>query len=364
MRRFSALYFPDTLPPPAAFPGPAALFAPLDCYRCLPEEGPPPSPWAELADAGLLQFHAPLETGPDHGRLQALLREIEGQRGEAALLFVQNLIARSSAKQEETAPELVGPLLGLKEDAAAARERESLWQALLLLKLAETLERGEIELEAELAKIETGRATLLRKLQGEKPEEEDAAPAAPAKVGPNELPVRPWRNSARLLRAWSHLFLRDRSGADLLLSADPEAWNILLERAAADNRPAVALACLKLPHPPTLPGGGLGLASEQAGTPAVRLPAPLAAPQQQLLQALEQAARTGATEPVAAAGTAWNQAVASQGAAAYVLDIMLLPQTPLAELVARCCPQAAPATKTAKGRGANPHGLIALYRPC
>lgn len=363
MRCFSALYFPDTLPPPAAFPGLTALFTPLGCYRCLPEEGPPPSPWAELADAGLLQFRTPLEAGPDHGRLQALLREIAGQKGEAALLFVQNLIARSSAKQEETAPELVGPLLGLREDAAAARERESLWQALLLLKLAETLERGEIELEAELARIETGRATLLRKLQGENPEEEDAAPAGLAKARPNELPVRPWRNSARLLRAWSHLFLRDRTGVDILLSADPEALTILQERTAAEGRPPVGLACLNLPRLKTLPGTGIGGSSDQAGTPAARLPAPLAALQQQLLHGLEQVARTGETGPIAAAGTAWNQAIAAHGATAYVLDLMLLPQTPLAELVTRCFPQAAPATKTAKGLGANPHGLIALYRP-
>lgn len=359
MTRFSALYFPDTLPPPTVVAELAPLLGPIRSHRCWPDDQPP-SPWAELATAGQLEFLTSFDPGPDSQRLQALLRELADRRGEDALLFAQGLAAEFSAQRQETAPELVAPLLGLTEDAAAGREREALWQALLLLKLAENLERGELEVEEGLRRIEAGRQALLHRLNGpdDDDNEDDGAKAdSRAAEQPSSRP-RPWRNSARLLRAWSRLFLLAPERPELLVSADLEAVALLRENAENQGHPPQPLVTLQIPRL-TLGAGG-----EAAG--------------HALRQALAQAAVNGTPGETAAAAAAWNRLATEgreQGApdsgTLGTLEILLFPRTPLSQLITasgnrlpdqnRLKPPAATDTKT--GHGEKPHGLLGAYQP-
>ena len=345
-----ALYFPDTLPPTATVNGLAALPFSIHCLRCWPGDQPP-APWSELVAAGRLAMVTSFDPGEDGRRLQNLLRELEGRRGEDALLFAQGLAAEFSARREETAPELIGPLLGQTRDHHADRQREELWQALLLLKLAENLERGELEIETELQAFEARRAALFRRLNGN--EEEAAASQSPAQIEEPSGPVRPWRQARRLLRAWSRLFLRSGVYPELLLSADADAWSLLTEHAEKMGCPPQPLATLQLPRLTTGPEAATATAKQWPGLEAG----------QGLISALQQAANEGGGEQAAAAAAEWNRQVAeheqNHPPGSQALELQLLPGVPLPRLISDFSREAeAPEAKTTGPA----HGLLALYR--
>ena len=229
MTTISALYFPD-LQPPASVAALTGLLSPLRCYR--------------LESAALAEQI-------DLPRLGKLLAELEGRSGQDALLFGQGILAQLGEQRQESASELIGPLLGFPDDPAARREREILWRALLLLKLAEIQGRREEELNADLQSFEARRSALFRQLRGEEEAEEDEGGATTA-AAPTPEPIinlrPPERNSALLLKAWGQLFLRDLEEAELLLSADPAAVTILLETyTALTGRDPRNLGTLSLP---------------------------------------------------------------------------------------------------------------------
>lgn len=339
MTGFSALYFPDTLPPAPLVAGLTALLGPLACYQPL-ADAPLPPPWSELAAAGYLQLRRPQLPEPQMAqRLQALLKELDDQRGEAAGLFARNLAAAFSADRAETSPEVAGALRGQNPAPASLRAQQDTWQALLLLKLNENLEGRELELESALREIEQGRSRLLHQLRGE---EKESPPNPPPGNHPSRplVPQRPWRHPDRLLRAWSRLFLADPQGADLLVTADRESWNLLLEPANSGGNRPVPLARLLLPT---------------SESPPEQNRQEIAA---ELRAALQKAAATGNPEEVAATTSTWNQAQTATGAdCAGSLEIMLVPRSP-ADLPAAINPAADPA---ATGNQARPqHRLLGL----
>ncbi|MFH7320053.1 hypothetical protein ACHHRT_05480 [Desulfurivibrio sp. D14AmB] len=340
----SALYFPDLLPPPATAAILTELFAPLGCYRIAAADQKPPAPWADLEASGRLKFIQPLAADQlDLGRLDQLLRELEGRSGQDIALFVQGILAQLSAARQEMASELVPPLLGWHEDRAAREEEETLWRALLLLKLAELQERRERELTMELREFEARRTALFRQLRGD---EEHRTVSAAAPAGPE---VSPGRNSARLLRAWSQLFLRDQGETELLVSADPEAVALLLDGySSAVGREPLGLGELPLPAE-----GAAHLA------PANR---------DQLTLALERAAAEGEGEALATALAACRQNLPLEGGegknqTGAGIEFFLLPGGSLRNLLAglhRHPPRGSLREET--GPGAKRHGLIALLR--
>ncbi|TBV79854.1 MAG: hypothetical protein EYX74_06300 [Desulfobulbaceae bacterium] len=412
MSSFSAFYFPDTLPPPAVLSGLAALSRRwrLRCYHPLADDDPVPAPWADFVATGQLELVPPPLVDPELiARLRSLIRELDDPRGETALFMTHNLVAGLSARREETAPELVAPLLGQFADIAADQAHESLWQALLLLKLAEKQEIRAIELTEELRVVETKKALLWRQFKdddeaneasdkyrgkggnqrdngdrrannqtgddsesntaGDNSESNTAGEAREASwdsraswaneagradresgtsrdKAPIGIPsVRSWRDSHRLLRAWGHLFLRQPPRVDLLLSADPEVWSLLHDTAVTAGLTLTTLGSLLLPQ-----DGDARLAPglDQLGAA--------------LTAALRLAIAEGASRGAVSAINAWNQAVTEQGVGPYALDLTLLPTTPLTKLIGSSCRQVLPGENSQKARAEHPHGLIALFR--
>ncbi|ADH86907.1 hypothetical protein [Desulfurivibrio alkaliphilus] len=360
MKPVFALYFPDILPPLAAVAGLAPLPFPLHSLRCWPDDQPP-APWSSLVAGGRLQPVTSFDPGPDSRRLQNLLRELEGRRGEDALLFARGLAAEFSARREETAPELIGPLLGQSRDRASDRQREELWQALLLLKLAENLERGEMEIEAELQAFETRRAALFRKLNGKDQEEAkgDAPAEPPPKTADSLAPPRPWRHAGRLLRAWHRLLQHSAVCPEMLLSADAEAWSLMQEFAENHHYSYQPLPTLLLPTPATDPAAPNDpIAPTGQGQEVGR----------QLLTALQQAAKEGNSGSAVAAVEEWNRQIAAEEQnhpadhppARHAVELLFFPATPLTRLLADYH-RSTPAAPAEPGTPAG--GLLALYRP-
>ncbi|MDZ7642724.1 MAG: hypothetical protein U5J62_12000 [Desulfurivibrio sp.] len=356
MIAINALYFPDSLPPVPATKALAAFATPLRCYRL--DSGPPsqprapttdhaawqslPTPWQELVQAGQLVFSQPPVADPEElKRLQKLLTELEERDGQEAAIFVQGIIRQFGQPAAEQASDLVLPLLGHHDDPAARADRESLWRALLLLKLAELQERRETELVAELQAFEQQRAAVFRQLRGEETSPGAATPPPESRPAP---PPRTERNSAALLKAWGEIYLRvhpasTATALELPVSADGDAVALLLDHAETlSGRQTVKLGRLPLPA---------------GGQPALNNVA-----RQELASALGRAA-AGDHQAVATALSEWQpQLAAGNEAIAYHLEFFLLPQTPLSAILAHRCQE--PDTAPKKGHGEAPHGLLAL----
>lgn len=416
MTAFFALYFPDLLPPAPAAATFGTLLTPLHCYKleakAINAQRPDDAadPWQRLAAAGRLVWRRPTAAEgvaeaedlaaaeSDLVRLQALLGELEAQNGRDAALFLQGIRGQLAGRGPEQASELVAPLLGQGEDPRRQEAREQRWQAWLLLKLAELQQRREWELEKELLGFATKRAALFRQLRGEDEGEESAAPPPVAAIDGHLEPPRTGRNSKALLRAWSRLFLPDQQAAPLLVTADPDAAELLL--GGCDPLTPQPTAPIAQPSPADVAGEGfvllgsipLPLGMEPRTAPEANQPAGpghQGGPANQeatkawsgkgdksagdeLAAALIKAARDGDGEPVRrllaamarpdeqAAGTP-PQASRQQPAAA-ILSFYLLPGRSLSAAVTALAPaELAPVNKNGRGE-LYPHGLVAVIR--
>jgi hypothetical protein len=120
-------------------------------------------------------------------------------------------------------------------EGAKAAAREELWQARLLLRLAEILNQEEQELQEELAAISIKEQELFEALKGE-PEIAFALPGLQQSI--SRPPVRP----EILVRAWARLFLADprQDSHTILVSGQPDAVELLFDanEALSGKRPA------------------------------------------------------------------------------------------------------------------------------
>jgi hypothetical protein len=291
----NALYFPALRPDPAWTGRLAAIVDRLVCYGAV--EGDEPVPGCEA------RVVAPL--GPDRQRFLALVLEMTGRGAED---FKGPLLARAAGggrDRDEGSGWGLTAALHRGNPATAELEmarRERLWQARLVLKLAERVAIAEAEIERELAAVNRRQAQLLRALQGEDGDEDFL---------PLPDPVVPGRQLFRIreqLGAWAALYSEDRQPESILVTDSPEAGEMLLEE-VEKRRPdgIVSLPDLWLP-------AGAGA----AGTP-VR--AALARALTGLLGGLTDQGLAALGE----AAAAWNKSLAEAGETSWCLRLYLLP---------------------------------------
>ncbi|MEK6201719.1 MAG: hypothetical protein N2A40_04790, partial [Desulfobulbaceae bacterium] len=135
-------------------------------------------------------------------------------------------------------------LQGMEQDADASdggsgneQERQALWQARLVLKIAEVLDQEEEELALQLATIDDQEIDLFRRLQGEMRESGDEDIAEEEDPFTELLELKQKMNQPRpgmiknRLRAWSRLFLSGpMPNFRLWTTRRQEAADILLEQ--------------------------------------------------------------------------------------------------------------------------------------
>lgn len=241
-----AVIFPDTVMAEGMLVPLVPVFAPLVYLQ--PVENDPALDQmqsglcAELLRAGLCQTQAPAPLGEDRERFLRLVSDIRNRRdGYAAQLGHQTLagISTASSKRSETKSSIVGSLLaghGIREEGDD-RRRLLLWQARLMLKLAEMHGADQEELRRQMQRIrqkEEGLFTGMRE-EGENP---FALSGELAALVADPVALRQQR------RAWSRLLVLgdtpdftpriilsgDRDGVDLLAEAYEKGTGMLPQR--------------------------------------------------------------------------------------------------------------------------------------
>jgi len=215
MNQPATLFFPDTTKVPETATGLLLLFNKIFYY--LPVE--PESESAEqndfLCEKGLYQGYAPAPLGDDRDRFDRTIRELQGNLydyGERLRgLSVASLTAAGLSDNDETSvSSLVSAILPSHEqktekNSAAAKEQHYLWQARIVLKLAEDFDRKKEEIDARLAELSQSEDTLLSSLIGDDTDDE-LEKTPPVTDGGLRTRTDP---SGQRLKAWSHLFLAD-----------------------------------------------------------------------------------------------------------------------------------------------------------
>lgn len=173
-------------------------------------------------DSGLYRAHNPTPLDDDKSRFRRLIKDIRERKDDYAAQLAALTVAAMSAKREKSAGEeryqIISSLLG-RPTPPSLHEQEvqlDLWQARLVLAIAEILAQEEEELAQDLQLLDTQEMEMFLSLQGE---------TGPGETDPfNELE----RISAQLNRARpGEMKMRFRSWLTLMRSAplpDASLW--------------------------------------------------------------------------------------------------------------------------------------------
>jgi len=211
----TALFSPETSPQPADLQPFRLLCDPLFFYA-LPSGNTTP-PGQEDSGTGYTPVRL---SGEEQSRFQSLVQELKGHEAE----FHGGLLASLSAnhdRDEASVGSLASRLRsGTKPDDFQKAEDKALWQAMLILKLAEMYREEEREVAQGFLAISGKEAELFAAIRGEetaeggRDEEEEQALQELAAARPLNGPTI---NLTRLAKAWGHLYARDARAAQIPL---------------------------------------------------------------------------------------------------------------------------------------------------
>jgi hypothetical protein len=241
----SALIFPETEP---SVPGMAKLLLFFDALSYyLPTESDGTGSRANNFFTNLCTAYAPAPLGSDLSRFSRLLREMETSRtDELARLFSAANTAFATGQVRDQDETSAGNLYSaLQKDTGMQinnLNKERLWQARLILKLAEMLDKKEAEVRLGLAQVSAVEQKVFASLEGSGDAEMDALTELyghnkAQQPGTDEiLPAQYSLETSGLLiplrvKAWAELYLADPSSSYplMLVTANPESGAILLD---------------------------------------------------------------------------------------------------------------------------------------
>ena len=131
-------------------------------------------------DSGLYHPHLPAPLADDRERFTRLIHDIRERKDDYATQLSALTMAALSEKKEtrggEERHQIISSLIGGKvtADSAVGDEQLDLWQARLVLAIAEILKREKEDLLQEMQLLDSQEIEMLRSLQGEaSPEDED-----------------------------------------------------------------------------------------------------------------------------------------------------------------------------------------------
>ena len=214
-----------------------------------------------FTEMGFCQVHTPSRLGADRDRFLHLIHDIRNKKDayveQLSYLTLASLSAPASRGDNSKQAILSSLLHGMDQDADAADEQDrlALWQARLVLKIAEILDQEEEELALQLAAIDDHEIALFRSLQGEIREsgEDDVVEDDPflelLELKQKMNQPRPGMIKNRL-RAWTRLYLSGPLPVKpwLWTTRRQEAADILLEQYEKESGQApLSLLQIELP---------------------------------------------------------------------------------------------------------------------
>lgn len=238
MNTQSLCVFPDTLPKDGLlFPlvqvfSQAVYLVPTE--NDLPSQ-PQLSPLAsKLLAQGLLRFHCP---APLHAADQAsflrLLNELRQRPHEYAGFSLAGLLGNQEAAESQDAI-----IRAVRRQSSGTAEPDGqqvslLWQARLILKLGEIVERQEDEIRQSLRRLARQERSVLQTLRDDQPATE-ASPDIPAESNRTRLRLKAWRT----LLAFSQQPLPAR----IFVTADQDAFDLLLAESGGEAQSVLTLS--------------------------------------------------------------------------------------------------------------------------
>ena len=243
MENLSALLFPDTDPAVHVIAKLLVFFKTMSYY--LPTEADADEGQTDITFKGLCKGYAPAPLGQDLPRFRHLLRDLERSRPEEfSRLFstAKTPIATGEVRDRDEMTSS-GVYTALQQDSAVKTgtvEKERLWQARLILKLAEVLERKEAEVRMGLAHISTAEQNLFTAIEGHNGEEAEdqlrlTGRAESLRTDTIRSVEQVYATSSALnhlrLRAWVQLYLADKTGQNpaLLVTPNVESGAVLID---------------------------------------------------------------------------------------------------------------------------------------
>ncbi len=267
MNSLDALYFPGTdLYSIRQYPI-FLLFQKMHLIRPV-EEGPAGS-GEQSSDtfikSGFCQVHTPCPLGENRARFVHLVTDISKRKDDYAAQLSSLILAgtsSSSATDDDSERAIRSSLFTPDaEQAKVVREDKDgiLWQARLVLAIAEILDREEEEIARNLAMLHDDQAELFKELHGDVVDQEEENPFAELSRLESNLGTANAGNMKKRCKAWKTLFLEgDMRQCEIFLTTSQDAGDFLLESyEKKTNQPALLAATLALP-------GLIGWNSEEA----------------------------------------------------------------------------------------------------
>ncbi len=244
----NALFSPETTPHPAEL-HPFSLLCDALFFYSLPGE---PN---EIAAQGFMTGYAPVHLScEEQTRFQSLARELKGHEAEFHGGLLASLSAGHGDRDEASVGSLVSSLRSSRTTADSPKTtEETLWKAMLLLKLAEMFREEEREIAQGFLTISGKEAELFAAIRGEETEDEgedEEEAQALRELAAATTPGGPAINLTRLAKAWGRLYLRDAQAAKfpLLVATQAELQGMLAEvYEALTGTPPIQLISLTLP---------------------------------------------------------------------------------------------------------------------
>lgn len=260
----SALIFPETDPPASSLAGLLLFFGSLAWYR--PAE-------TSLTESGLFgglcqpYVPAPL-SGEELRRFKRLVREMETSRpDELSRLFAAASAPMATGQVKDMDETSAAGLYSSLHKNAATRERirfkEGLWQARIILTLAEIFSQRETEVRQGLARIAAAEKKIIAALEGEnraepdKPLKDTLSAVSGHHPEDNGMPPAQTQEPAATFiphrtKAWAQLYLADFSDTqpEILATVSQEYSAPLFEHFEKIQQQApVKILSLPLPLP-------------------------------------------------------------------------------------------------------------------
>jgi hypothetical protein len=258
MNTHDTLYFPST----AVFSGSQypiyLLFEKLHILQPIEAEETDTTVAADLfINNGFCQAHTPCPLGDNRKRFLHLIGDIKNRKDDYAAQLSSLTMAAMSApqhKDDDTTQEIISSLLGT-QGIKDQEEREeaiavALWQARLVLKIAEILDQEEEEIAEQLALLDDREADLFRQLHGEDTENHEEEDILRELLELRDKINHPSASVIRnRFRAWKQLFVAgDLPDWPVWTTSFSEAADILLEQyEAMQGRPALEIGQFALP---------------------------------------------------------------------------------------------------------------------
>jgi len=248
MKRQSAVIFPDTVPSEHVCIPLVQVFDPL--VYCQPVENDQDGQEMSTLcrDLALLDFIAPAPLGVDRERFLRLISDIRTRKDDyAAQLGHLSLasIPTGVRKEKETKSSIVENLLsshGIK-DGKSEKKNMLLWQARLVLKLAEQYDEDQHQLKQEINKITGREKGLFRELRSKSDTSfsQTGRQLSSSMAGNTQVRLR--------LKAWARIFSLGNYDADMsccFITSSTDALDLLAEEneRKTGSRPQKIIDCL------------------------------------------------------------------------------------------------------------------------